>query len=456
MEEPLSPDAEEFLGPEEITVAVPDPPPGTSRRPAAPVLVLSEDPVLLEAVAAAALDQATVIVSPSPDRFIDQVMATESGLAVIDAACVPTDLAPFLDSVHRQFPQLQLLLAAPGNVQHQISAQIADGTVFRFVHKPASAQRLKLFMDAALRARQTRITEEILIAAATSERRALSPASGRTRPAGWRFAGVLALAAAIGAGTLLPHLQASSRASKPASIAALPSADTQGAKSPVTPEVPPTVDPAAQAAAEKAAIDRAAAERSERSELERVAAESASRQAALAEQSRREASEASSQQLQSDARLGQQVEASELQLDPVTLQRAAADTERLVQAAAAEAVANLDAVETGGSEPPPAAAPASAASAPSIIEESKLQRVLFTPPAYPLEALIHKVTGIVELDFTVTTQGSVTDIDVTAADPAGVFEHAATTALAHSRYAPVLRDGVAVAQRAHIRLRFTL
>src|SRR5580693_6311961 len=135
---------------------------GAPTRPAPPIVTLSEDPVLLEAISAAALDLVPVIVAPSPDRFIDQVVAAGGELALIDATSVPDDLASFLESVHRQFPQLQLLLAGPGNVQHQIGTQMTDGTIYRFVHKPASAQRLRLFVDAALRERQTRVTEEIL------------------------------------------------------------------------------------------------------------------------------------------------------------------------------------------------------------------------------------------------------------------------------------------------------
>jgi hypothetical protein len=38
-------------------------------------------------------------------------------------------------------------------VQAQLAEQIAAGTIFRFVHKPVSGQRLKFFIDAALRAR---------------------------------------------------------------------------------------------------------------------------------------------------------------------------------------------------------------------------------------------------------------------------------------------------------------
>jgi protein TonB len=61
----------------------------------------------------------------------------------------------------------------------------------------------------------------------------------------------------------------------------------------------------------------------------------------------------------------------------------------------------------------------------------------------------------VELEFTVTPDGKVTDIQVQTAEPRGVFEQAAIDALSQSRYEPVQRDGVAVAQRARIKLRFT-
>ena len=39
--------------------------------------------------------------------------------------------------------------------------------------------------------------------------------------------------------------------------------------------------------------------------------------------------------------------------------------------------------------------------------------------------------------------------------PAGTFDRAAITALKRWRYEPVMRDGEAVPQRAHMRMRFT-
>jgi TonB family protein len=55
----------------------------------------------------------------------------------------------------------------------------------------------------------------------------------------------------------------------------------------------------------------------------------------------------------------------------------------------------------------------------------------------------------------VATDGSVKDIKVTNAQPKSTFNAAATSALARHRYAPVLRGGVPVPQRASIRMRFT-
>jgi protein TonB len=103
--------------------------------------------------------------------------------------------------------------------------------------------------------------------------------------------------------------------------------------------------------------------------------------------------------------------------------------------------------------PAPATAPASSAT-PSWVSEATLTREHFVPPVYPQEALSRGISGWVDLEFTVTPDGSVANVVVLAAEPSGVFEQAARSALARSRYSPVQRDGEAVAQRSRIRVRF--
>jgi TonB family protein len=151
-------------------------------------------------------------------------------------------------------------------------------------------------------------------------------------------------------------------------------------------------------------------------------------------------------------------------LDQMTVQLDTYQAAQLAQTGAAQAVESLiSAVPPAASAPtePQAPAPQIAATRPveasdGILQEGALHRIVFNPPKYPAEALVREETGFVEMEFTVTPAGTVTDIKITKADPIGVFEQAAHSALARNRYEPVQRSGVPVAQRVHIRMRFAL
>jgi len=65
-------------------------------------------------------------------------------------------------------------------------------------------------------------------------------------------------------------------------------------------------------------------------------------------------------------------------------------------------------------------------------------------PDYPLHAQGHGLEGWVQIQFTVTTAGTVRDAMVVAAEPRGEFEDAALKAIARWRYNPRVDGGVAV------------
>jgi TonB family protein len=92
----------------------------------------------------------------------------------------------------------------------------------------------------------------------------------------------------------------------------------------------------------------------------------------------------------------------------------------------------------------------------NVIGASELTLIKSVKPDYPLKANAGKIEGWVELDFTVAENGAVKDIAVHAASAPGVFDAAAINALKKWRYKPVMRDSIAVAQRARIRIRFAL
>ena len=82
---------------------------------------------------------------------------------------------------------------------------------------------------------------------------------------------------------------------------------------------------------------------------------------------------------------------------------------------------------------------------------------LVTPePAYPPEAFRDGVGGWVEVEFTVNERGTTGDIVVVAGEPRGVFDAAATGAVASWRYLPRIVNGQPVAQRTSVSLRFSV
>ena len=476
------------------------PAPAIAARAPLSIIALSQDPMLLEALTLAAVGQASVVSSPSADRFADQLVATAAAVALIDAAAAPVPLDEFIASVQRQFPQLLLLLAGPAALQNQFAAQLTDGTIFRLAHKPASAQRLKLFVDAALLRRQALIDQAIGLpvagtAAAARPNAAAQTARSRGRRTLWLLASGVVILIATALGALLWRRPLTGPAPTPsdsnAAHAASPAASSAVAAPAATGA--PTAPAAAAAAgaavsdseAERDAIDRAAADRAERDQL---ISEGQRREAALTEQVRRTASSARAEQAHVYLQLARKRLASGALLTPADdsarsyLQAALAlaPNDADVQAFAsaldqALRLASLAQAPGVQAAPAPESAPAVTAAAttpattlattqatasatpatvPDVVPESLLQRAHFVPPVYPPDALERGLSGTVDLEFTVAPTGEVTDIAIQAAEPHGVFEQAAVAALSHSRYRPVERDGVAIAQRARIRLRF--
>jgi protein TonB len=92
----------------------------------------------------------------------------------------------------------------------------------------------------------------------------------------------------------------------------------------------------------------------------------------------------------------------------------------------------------------------------NVVPANELALEKSVKPVYPRRAEESGTEGWVELEFTVAETGEVKDVVIVKASPTGVFDQAAAGALARWRYKPVMRDSVATAQRARIRIRFTL
>ena len=90
------------------------------------------------------------------------------------------------------------------------------------------------------------------------------------------------------------------------------------------------------------------------------------------------------------------------------------------------------------------------------LPDGDLEPVSTPDPAYPPVAFRNGVEGWVELDYTVTEQGTVRDIEVVNAEPGGVFDAAAVAAVAAWRYRPRVVNGRPVMQRSSVTLSFNV
>lgn len=108
--------------------------------------------------------------------------------------------------------------------------------------------------------------------------------------------------------------------------------------------------------------------------------------------------------------------------------------------------------------PPPDAAgvPREAMPAAPGTSNAALAAIVRIPPTYPMEARRQKLQGWVRLEFTVTEDGSVTDIKVREARPPRVFDQAAINALGQWKFRPAMENGKPVRKRAAQTLKFEL
>ncbi|HET7332360.1 energy transducer TonB [Dyella sp.] len=77
-------------------------------------------------------------------------------------------------------------------------------------------------------------------------------------------------------------------------------------------------------------------------------------------------------------------------------------------------------------------------------------------PRYPATALRNNQEGWVDVQYTVNADGSVSNIQVTGAEPRHVFDNAAIDALRRAKFSPAMRAGTAIASQQQKRIEFKL
>jgi protein TonB len=115
------------------------------------LVALTRDPALVAALRVLAEDGHHFEFVASDTALTDHLMASATRAALIDGAAASVPVAQLTDRLKAQFPDLVLVVAGTAADQGVLAPLITDGRVFRFLHKPVSAQRVKLFVESAFR-----------------------------------------------------------------------------------------------------------------------------------------------------------------------------------------------------------------------------------------------------------------------------------------------------------------
>jgi len=115
------------------------------------VVVLAHDPALLELLKQTLDRRQRVWRADDALHAADLLVAAQSGVLLLDVAVTGGGTVELVERLHEQFPELPIVVAGRRDDELSLGAYISSGAIFRFLHKPVSAERVRNFVDAAAR-----------------------------------------------------------------------------------------------------------------------------------------------------------------------------------------------------------------------------------------------------------------------------------------------------------------
>src|SRR3954466_2556592 len=127
------------------------------------------------AIAAITQDRALIgllrsVIDPSNDLILvtseaeltPHLNSRRVSAALLDSMFIAGDLASMAERMRETWPDLVLVVVGTAEEQSKVAGQITSGVVYRFLHRPVSSPRVRLFVEAALRRHEVENVERTL------------------------------------------------------------------------------------------------------------------------------------------------------------------------------------------------------------------------------------------------------------------------------------------------------
>jgi protein TonB len=115
------------------------------------VVVLSADLPLYEAIRASVGERNPVWRARSAEESVDLLLTGRCGVMVMDMALVSARPSTLVEQIVEQFPDVVVVVAGRREDEALLAQLISDGLVYRFMHKPLTARRAGMFLNAAIK-----------------------------------------------------------------------------------------------------------------------------------------------------------------------------------------------------------------------------------------------------------------------------------------------------------------
>src|ERR1700682_5318776 len=109
------------------------------------LVVLTTDEAFLQTLREAVGGARRLWHVPSADKVSDLLVAGQVGILVLDVQTLHEAPRVFIGEIKRQFPDLVVGVAGNRGAEISLAGLISAGIVYRFIHKPMSPGRAKLF-----------------------------------------------------------------------------------------------------------------------------------------------------------------------------------------------------------------------------------------------------------------------------------------------------------------------
>jgi len=219
---------------------------------AAPVAVaaITQDRALIGLLRSVIDPANDLILVSSESELTPHLNSRRISVALLDSMFIEGALGAMAERLRETWPDLVLVVVGTAEEQTKVAAQITSGVVYRFLHRPVSAPRVRLFVEAALRRHEVENVERTLETARPDFSR-FEAKPGKTGKSSILIPGIIAaVVVAAAGGTWFAMSTGNSQptaAEPPAQVVSAPAEAPR--PEPVAEAEPPVTTPAMEAAA---------------------------------------------------------------------------------------------------------------------------------------------------------------------------------------------------------------